>query len=223
MIRWSLQEQSHGKFALLFLISYIFLLRLPSEALPIVLGSKDKQSDSQAVLYKDDGKLFLKLRCRKNRPEGSLLVRECWCKFCRFTCPVHVVGRLVDKLPVGRALFSSISRANALETLRFMLEQVGTPNATKYRTQDLRRGHALDLQMSGASTIFVMHTPLEITCLVCWPGAPLAKILLAGEWKPPAFLTYLDCDFLEREAVLQVQIPMPHTGNLQLYEPGPLR
>ena len=48
---------------------------------------------------------------------------------------------------------------------------LGVDNALEYRTHDLRRGHALDLQLSGA---------------------PLWEILNAGKWKSPAFLQYLD-------------------------------
>ena len=54
-----------------------------------------------------------------------------------------------------------------------------------FRTQDLRRGHALDLQLSGA---------------------PLWAILSAGEWKSPAFLQYLDMHRLETELVVQAHL-----------------
>ncbi len=40
------------------------------------------------------------------------------------------------------------------------------------------------------------------TLLVC-RGAPLWKILAAGEWRSPAFLDYLDVHRMEVELVLQ--------------------
>ena len=57
------------------------------------------------------------------------------------------------------------------------------PEAEKYRLHDFRRGHGRDLQASGAN---------------------LATILAAGEWKSPAFLSYLDRVELENEAVAEL-------------------
>ena len=39
------------KFAMLWLMAYVFLLRVPSEALPMVRGEADAQADEQAVFY----------------------------------------------------------------------------------------------------------------------------------------------------------------------------
>ena len=57
--------------------------------------------------------------------------------------------------------------------------------AKSYRTHDLRRGHAEDLEMGGAS---------------------LFEILSAGEWRSPAFLTYLDLHELEKGAVVEAHL-----------------
>ena len=62
---------------------------------------------------------------------------------------------------------------------------MGIQNAREYRTHDLRRGHAVDLQLSNA---------------------PLYQILEAGEWKSPAFMDYLDLHRLERDAVVQAHM-----------------
>ena len=72
--------------------------------------------------------------------------------------------------------------AEANKILRVVLEATGTVNADTYRTHDLRRGHAEDLRLSGA---------------------PLWKILAAGEWKSPAFMDYLDVHKMEVELVMQ--------------------
>ena len=45
--------------------------------------------------------------------------------------------------------FRSITAANALKVLRVMLGLVGVTDPEKYRTHDLRRGHAKDLQLAG--------------------------------------------------------------------------
>ena len=49
----------------------------------------------------------------------------------------------------------------------------------------IRRGHADDLRASGAT---------------------LYEILTAGQWRSPAFLTYLDIHTLEADAVLQAHM-----------------
>ena len=82
-------------YAMAFLTSYVFLLRLPSECLPIrtdSVGISAESADEQAVIEVDEEKISLKLRTRKNKPHGSLLVRMCWCKSYVETCPVHVLG-----------------------------------------------------------------------------------------------------------------------------------
>ena len=65
------------------------------------------------------------------------------------------------------------------------MKGMGIANASLYRCHDLRRGHAKDLQESGA---------------------PLRVILEAGEWKSPAFLEYLDIHKLETDLVVQVMV-----------------
>lgn len=138
--------------------------------------------------------------CRKNRPQGSKLTRQCWCRQCERTCPIHVVGRVVRELDDGTALFDGISASCALRKLHELLEEAGVANASLYRCHDIRRGHALDLQLSGAtfpiSFLWVVHAHGLI-------GAPLHVILSAGEWKSPAFLKYLDLHSLERDLVVQ--------------------
>jgi len=79
---------------------------------------------------------------------------------------------------------------------------VGLSDAAEYRTHDLRRGHALDLQLSGA--FCPGHGPAECRCACTLSGAPLGEILAAGDWKSPAFLDYLDKYRLERDLVMQV-------------------
>jgi len=84
-----------------------------------------------------------------------------------------------------------ITPAAALAALREMLAGIGVVGASEYRCHDLRRGHALDLQLSGA---------------------PLWEILAAGEWRSPAFLSYLDLHSLETELVIQVALSTGLSG-----------
>ena len=105
MLRWAETEEDimHSALAMLFLVTYVFLLRLPSEALPIEVG-RVPGKQQQAVLEMDDGKLILTFMRRKNRPAGSKLERTCWCKESCRTCPVHVLGPAVRGIQPGTAL-----------------------------------------------------------------------------------------------------------------------
>ena len=172
--------------ARLFLTAYVFLLRLPSEALPIVTGGFGLGHGRQKaqVLVESDC-ISLKLAKRKNKPEGSLLKRFCWCGQCKYTCPVHVLGKYFKQFPDGAKPFARFSAGSALGCLRACLTTAEIPEAKLYRTHDLRRGHARDLQRSGSSLI---------------------EILSAGEWRSPAFLKYLDKAQLETDAVIEAHL-----------------
>ena len=139
---------------------------------------------AQSVVWLDPVKkeVVLKLLRRKNRQQGSRIVRTCWCKECPRTCPVHVLGPIIQKLRPGEALFGGITAHAAVFELRLMLAAIGVEKSECYRSHDIRRGHALDLQCAGA---------------------PLWKILEAGEWSSPAFMKYLDMHQLDRELVVQ--------------------
>ena len=60
------------------------------------------------------------------------------------------MGRFLEEVADGEPLFDRITASDALHTLRHILLGLGIKNACAYRTHDLRRGHALDLQLSGA-------------------------------------------------------------------------
>ena len=172
-------------YAMAFLTSYVFLLRLPSECLPIRTDGVGESADEQAVIEVTGEKISLKLRTRKNKLHGSLLVRRCWCKSCLETCPVHVLGAYYKDLGEGVKPFKHITAASALRVLRDMLGQLEVERAGLYRTHDFRRGHARDMQACGRT---------------------LAEILQAGEWSSPAFMKYLDMMALERDAVMEAHL-----------------
>ena len=92
----------------------------------------------------------LVLAKRKNRTQGSHLVRRCWRSASRSTCPVHVLGPFFKKEGIGARPFENITADAARTTLRTILRHMGVPEAEMYNTKDFRRGHALDLQLSGS-------------------------------------------------------------------------
>ena len=171
---------------MLFLVTYVFLLRLPSEALPIVRGGVGwADNGEQSVVYLENGELCLKLAKRKNKRNGSLLKRACWCSSCKLTCPVHNLWPFFEEYALGGKPFAGITASKALSKLRAILTAIGMEKATSYRCHDLRRGHAFDLQLSGAS---------------------LYEILAAGEWRSPAFMDYLDKMLLEKSVVIEAHM-----------------
>ena len=67
--------------AVLYLVSYIFCLRVPSEALPMIRVGSGENHGQQSEICCKDGRVQLKLLERKNKPEGRLIQRDCWCSF----------------------------------------------------------------------------------------------------------------------------------------------
>ena len=168
--------------AMAFLTSYVFLLRMPSEGLPLCVATglaEDLTLQSVATVTADA--LSLRLRRRKNKEGGSVLVRKCWCKQCKLTCPVHVLGLYFVACGAGSQPFAFFHARSALGILRSWLKVMGVKDASFYRTHDFRRGHARDMLRAGAR---------------------LHEILRAGEWRSAAFLKYLDKVELECEATL---------------------
>ena len=171
--------------AMLYLACYVFLLRMPSEALPMVKGCGGAYHGEQSTLFMGIGCIYLKLATRKNKPSGSILRRFCWCHQDRSTCPVHVLGAYLESLAKGCKLFGGFNPGIVLAKLRGRLQKLGVPKAWDYRAHDFRRGHADDLRRAGKS---------------------LKEILQAGEWRSPAFLQYLDLADLEFDLVVSAHI-----------------
>jgi hypothetical protein len=136
----------------------------------------------QSVISLEGDELCLRLAKRKNLPSGSVIRRTCWCSFCVITCPVHTLWKFCEEQGKGAQPFVEFKDGFALRSLRCILKRLSVPEAGVYRTHDIRRGHAQDLLVRGAS---------------------LAEILRAGQWKSPAFLVYLDLETLEKGAVVE--------------------
>ena len=177
--------------AMLFLATYVFMLRLPSEALPMAKKRNGSLGQAQhSALYLDGDELCLQLKHRKNRPRGATLRRRCWCKECETTCPVHALWPFIEQCSDAMLpqpfISARITPSFALKQLRCALGvAVGVPDAEKYRTHDLRRGHANDMLRNGST---------------------VNEILAAGQWRSPAFLRYLDLEELERDAVVEAHV-----------------
>ena len=169
-----------------FLTTYVFMLRMPSECLPIRVSAGDNnERRHQAVISVGRNELTLRLKRRKNKEGGSVLIRRCWCNSCRLTCPVHVLGPFLLECGPGAQPLAMHDARSALQVLRGWLGVLQVDNASSYRTHDLRRGHARDMLVAGAR---------------------LCEILRAGEWRSAAFLAYLDKAELECGATLEAHL-----------------
>ena len=101
-------------------------------------------------------------------------------------------------------MFAGITASHAAVNLQVMLKNIGVEESYLYRTHDLRRGHARDLQLSGAR--LCAYDESNRVNLSTFAGAPLWEILSAGEWRSPAFLSYLDLHQLDAQLVIQAHI-----------------
>lgn len=174
---------------LLFIASYAFLLRLPSEGLPMAALEMPQglEGGKRVPVFRvlEDSQVEVWFPFRKHRLWPTQAARGCWCAKCGMTCPVHILGTYMKSLTPGTQPFAHISSRRALSTLRSLLIELGVPDATKHGSHGFRRGHAEDLHKGGAR---------------------LQEILAAGDWKSAAFMIYLDRVGLERDAVLEAQL-----------------
>jgi len=92
---------------------------------------------------------------------------------------------MVNQTVEGTPLFEGMTSAKVLEQLKLLLHAVGVAEADSYRTHDLRRGHAKDLQLSGKRYLCDCEGAAAVHYSA---GANLYEILAAGEWRSCAFL-----------------------------------
>ena len=166
----------------LLLVGWEFLFRMQSECFPLELGRQEDLATIPAgrhsavvVLHTKTPSLAIRLRRRKHRPAGSLLVRSCNCKPGSISnfCVVHRVTAWVSAsaLLPGQKLWANATQACALTHMRRLLTLLGTPDAHQCSWKAVRSGRATEMAADGFT---------------------LAKILEAGEWRSSAFLRYID-------------------------------
>jgi hypothetical protein len=175
-----------NEFSVLACWSYHFLLRVQSEALGLEAGNPaDAQtrlpSDRHSAVWVQDDQLFMKLRKRKHRPAGSLLIRSCTCGSGTEsrTCPVHCLSlRYTDP---GSQIFPGMTGTKARKKLTRYLTMMRVPSAQSTTLKVFRASRATNLALQGK---------------------PLAHILQAGEWKSAAVLAYASEEAFDRGAFL---------------------
>ena len=110
------------RYAMLSLFSYVFLLRMPSEALGARKGSEATQAASphQTVIWRVADTVCIRIRKRKNRPQDSgILCRTCSCASTPLMCVVHTLwDRFFANLAVDDAPWADISAAHARDKIQ---------------------------------------------------------------------------------------------------------
>ena len=175
---------------MLYRMAYTFLLRVPSEGLPVMaagaeaLGRPLAPGQHSALVPLED-RLVLVLARRKNRPHGSSLVRECTCAAARKLCPVHRLGAWLQRCRPGARPFAHISPGWATAELRRRLRALRVPQAELHSLHGFRRGRARDILRANGRLI---------------------DVLRAGEWASSAFAKYLDAEEVEAGAEVEAYL-----------------
>ena len=153
-----------GSFAKLAFISFLFIMRVPSEDL--CLG-KARDSERLADFVPQSDKvligtrvcggapcLIIKMSWRENLPWECILKRLFICpddsRRARKLCPPHRIWPLLRaSCDEGELLFPEFTRHNVDRKLKFTLAKLKFPEAHKYTSKAFRRGATQGLLMTG--------------------------------------------------------------------------
>ena len=197
--------------ALIALIGWPFLLRIPSECLPLCRQQAGEDLDSEerlarrAVIGLSGAKLVIKLDRRKHMASGSRLVRACICdEYARDSLELHIPQLLrparqlwpaIRQLwrsrvssggsPVGDPIFPGWNGERVLSDLRGFAAGRNWPRGGKLGTHSFRRGAARAILEARGS---------------------FPQLLRSGQWRSSAYQLYLDLGHEEASAVASVLV-----------------
>jgi hypothetical protein len=165
-----------------------FLCRVADELAPLQLDGRsglapgDTRWHSQIIFAANS--VTVRLKSRKNAPEGAELVRSCECKgsprlLCGF-CSLQAQVKSQDWRP-GQRLWH-FSAAQGLVQVKLACAELAIPISG---WQAFRRGAARDMMNSGCT---------------------LAQILGAGGWRSGAFLRYLTRRDIDQRSALELAL-----------------
>ena len=173
--------------ALQVLVAWNFLMRVQSECSPLQVGCAGEAyqlpAGRHSALWVDSATVAcVRLRQRKNRPQGSLLKRACSCHLgSRQLCLPHRLQDFLLGKKVGSKVWTMTSREFLL-AIRQVLTCLRAATPDLYTLKMFRAGHATELAKSGKS---------------------VGDILRAGEWRSAAFLAYVDEDLVDAAQILE--------------------
>ena len=164
--------------AAIMAVSRLFLLRVPSEALPLQWAGEHSSIDFDSQSVK------ITLMRRKNVRHPTTLTRSCCCKTSgKRLCAFHRLLAWKQSASEQSTQVFSLSKQQFIATVRELAMEVGIEHANKVGTHAFRRGMAQDI--------------LDV-------GGSLAVLMRAGDWRSSAFLTYLRDSQPQEKAVSQM-------------------
>ena len=171
----------------LFVVAWQFLLRVPSEGIPLQHGSLSElhvlpEGRRSALTVDAEFCAHLRLKSRKHWPKGSLLSRPCCCAGgLNVLCVGHRFSLRRKCLNVGDKLVTR-SPSDCLKQFRCLLSMLGVLNAERFTWKAFRAGKATSLINQGFS---------------------LPHVLSSGEWKSHAVFRYVAEEHVENAAFLR--------------------
>ena len=199
LIRFLDHETIGAEFGLLGYFSFLFLLRVQSECLPIRRAGfkgdllKRTPQTPQALIglgdVNGDRRLVPKLNTRKNCRYGSILMRPCFCEGGVIVpgslCPIHVAWPAIcSRVLPGELISPSLQRANLNRVLKTVMNKLGYPDSERYTTYAFRRGCLMEMKRSNSTVAQIMKT-------AGWPSAQFKVYLDLTEDKEQAIKSLL--------------------------------
>lgn len=168
----------------IYLVWLWFLLRVQSEGLVLQAGKstafRELPKGRMSSLWGQCDTFFLRFARRKHRVHGALLRRRCNCRAVGVTfCVVHRFAELC--LEAGEWL-TEMAPHQALQELRRLLQRLGVEHADLYTLKAFRASRA--------------------TCMAA-AGDSLAEIMLQGEWRSSALLSYVNESAVDSQRFVQ--------------------
>ena len=145
------RETLNSEFGRLRYLAYVFILRLPSEALPAIRASPSDElikrsplsGSIQALigtrfLPDDSERLALKLRSRKATRGGAIIMRPCFCDAGdlggKGICPIHDFWPAVCNASLwGEEIFPALRSRNINRILKGTMRSVGISEAGSFQ------------------------------------------------------------------------------------------
>ena len=168
----------NNEFGLAAFLSFLLLLRVPSETLLIRIADEGDRitefppHEHKIVAgirrIKGEPMRVVKFPRRENIKHGCILRRPCLCDekwaIARTLCPVHRIWPelIQDKRPRGY-MFPSLSASKFNKTPKRILVEAGFSNGSRYSPRCFRRGATQELPVHG-------NTENTIRTAGCWAG-----------------------------------------------------
>ena len=154
-------------------LSYLFALRVPSEAMRLVRAFADgrmaefaPQEDKAlagARSFKGTEVSAIKFPVRKNIRNGCILMMPCLCEEEMVTanalCPAHMAWPSIrDRVAAGDPLFPSMAANSFNRHLKGTMTATGVPQGGLYSSHAFRRGATQEVWGAGSTLSTVLKT-----------------------------------------------------------------